>query len=450
MAHSLIQKFSNHIDNNLPFLKTGSSIVALSGGLDSVVLAYLCKTIGLDMVFAHCNFKLRNEESDRDAKFVYALGSKLNVETFIENFDTIAYAKSNKCSIQVAARTLRYQWFKTLSLQLKCDYILTAHHADDNLETFFIHVLRGTGLEGLLGIPEVNANVIRPLLCFSRTDIMAYAKHANIAWREDSSNASVKYLRNKLRHEVIPILKGINPQLLQNFDKTISHLKASQSIINTSIHHISKHVIRQKGSQLYLDIEKIQNLDHPKAYMYEILKNYGFTEWDDVVNLLEANSGKFVMSEDWRLIKDRKELILAKKVIEPFKTKCITKNDSSIALPIGTLYIEKVDNTRGSAHSDCIYVDADTLQFPLSVRTKKEGDVFFPLGMKGRKKLSKYFKDEKLSLIEKEQILLICSEDAIVWVIGKRADQRFSVQPKSRNILKISLVLAIKEQKTNP
>ena len=439
MSNTLIQKFTDHIDKSLPFLKTGTSIVALSGGVDSVVLAYLCKMMGLNIVFAHCNFKLRGEESDKDAQFVEALGLKLNVETFMQSFDTNTYAKTNKCSIQVAARELRYQWFQDLSQQLKLDYILTAHHADDNLETFLINLSRGTGLEGLIGIPEVNGNIVRPLLCFSRDEILSYAQDSKIGWREDASNASVKYLRNKLRHEVIPILKGVNPQLLQNFDKTISHLKESQAIINTAVNNVSDNVIMQKGENLYLDIEKIQALNQPKAYLYELLKDFGFTEWNDVTNLLDATSGKFVVSEHWRLIKDRKELILTAKASQPFKTRWFSENETNITLPIGTLCIEKV-NQIGAANSNCIYVDADALKFPLKIRVKQEGDAFFPLGMQGQKKLSKYFKDEKFSLVEKEKTLLLCSEEAIVWVIGKRADQRFRVQPNSKNILKITLI----------
>lgn len=435
----MFQKFTDHINNNLPFLKSGKSLVALSGGVDSVVLAYLCKVTGLDIAFAHCNFKLRGEESDNDAQFVDALGLKLNVETFIQSFDTNTYAKSNKLSIQVAARELRYQWFQELSEQLEFDYILTAHHADDNLETFLINLSRGTGLEGLTGIPEVNDNIVRPLLCFSRDEILSYAKGAKIGWCEDASNASVKYLRNKLRHEVIPVLKGINPQLLYNFGKTVSHLKESQVIIDTAIDHISRDVIREKDGDLYLDVKKIQALNQPKAYLYELLKDYGFTEWNDVVNLLEANSGKFVLSGHWRLIKDRKELILTTKEQASFETIEVEENDSEVQLPIGTLLIENAGKIEGT-NSNCIYVNADDLEFPLTIRTKEHGDVFFPLGMKGQKKLSKYFKDEKMSLVEKEKILLLCSGDAIVWVIGKRADNRFRVTHQTKNILKISLV----------
>lgn len=431
--------FENYIDQNLPQIRSGTSIVAISGGVDSVVLAYLCKNAGLNIVFAHCNFQLRGEDSDADAQFVEALGLKLNVETFTQHFDTTSYAKAHKCSIQVAARELRYQWFQDLSQQLGFDYILTAHHADDHLETFFINLLRGTGLEGLTGIPEINGNIIRPLLEFSRDDILAYAKAEKIGWRDDVSNASVKYLRNKLRHEVIPILKGINPQLLQNMKKTRSYLKASQSIIDATIDTVARSVITEKEGDLYLDIKKIQALKQPRAYLYELLKDYGFTEWNDVANLLDTTSGKFVVSEHWRLIKDRTSLILTLKERPYFKAVNIHRTDTSVVLPIGTLKMTSVNNI-DAQDSKTIYIDADRIQFPLLIREKQVGDIFYPLGMSGKKTLSKYFKDEKLSLVEKERTLLLCSSDAIVWIVGKRADDRFKVNSDTTNILKLQLL----------
>lgn len=431
--------FESYIDQNLPQIRSGTSIVAISGGVDSVVLAYLCKNAGLNIVFAHCNFQLRGEDSDADAQFVEALGLKLNVETFTQHFDTTSYAKAHKCSIQVAARELRYQWFQDLSQQLGFDYILTAHHADDHLETFFINLSRGTGLEGLTGIPEVNGNIIRPLLEFSRDDILAYAKAEKIGWRDDVSNASVKYLRNKLRHEVIPILKGINPQLLQNMKKTRSYLKASQAIIDATIDTVARSVTTEKEGDLYLDIKKIQALKQPRAYLYELLKDYGFTEWNDVANLLDATSGKFVVSEHWRLIKDRRSLILTLKERPYFKAVNIHRTDTSVVLPIGTLKMTSVNNI-DAQDSKTIYIDADRIQFPLLIREKQVGDIFYPLGMSGKKTLSKYFKDEKLSLVEKERTLLLCSSDAIVWIVGKRADDRFKVNSDTTNILKLQLL----------
>src|SRR5690606_26589934 len=203
----MFNHFKNHIDKNLSFLKESKLLIAISGGLDSVVLTHLCYKLGLKISLSHCNFNLRGTESDEDEDFVLELAEDLELEVFIENFDTQAFAQDHKLSTQMAARTLRYHWFEELAQQLHFDYILTAHHADDNLETFLINLSRGTGLDGLLGIPEKNGKLVRPLLCFSREELEKYALANNLSWREDKSNASTKYLRNKLRNDVIPTLK---------------------------------------------------------------------------------------------------------------------------------------------------------------------------------------------------------------------------------------------------
>lgn len=215
-------------------------LIAISGGVDSVVLTYLCNTLKLEIALAHCNFNLRGEESDADEAFILELANKLNIKVFVKHFDTNTYAKENKCSTQMAARELRYHWFNELADNLQFKYVLTAHHADDNLETFLINFTRGTGLEGLRGIPEIKGKFIRPLLPFSRETIENYAKTNNIKWRDDSSNASVKYIRNKLRHEVVPILKEINPSLLPSLHSTLNNLSESSSIIEDHINDFLK------------------------------------------------------------------------------------------------------------------------------------------------------------------------------------------------------------------
>src|SRR5210317_735101 len=213
----MLSTFKYHLIQKLPFLKESKLLIAVSGGLDSVVLVHLCKQTHLNITLAHCNFKLRGLESDKDEAFVFDLGESLDLEVFTQSFNTVSYASKNKLSIQMAARKLRYQWFEDLCNQLEFDYILTAHHADDNLETFLINLSRGTGLEGLTGIPELNNNTVRPLLPFSRQELEAFATTNALTWREDSTNLETKYLRNKIRHEVVPVLKGINPQIIKNF-----------------------------------------------------------------------------------------------------------------------------------------------------------------------------------------------------------------------------------------
>lgn len=431
----MISSFKEHIESNFPFLFDGRSIIAVSGGVDSVVLTYLCKEIGLDIALAHCNFKLRGKASDDDQQFVEALGLKLNVEVFVQEFDTEAYAKLEKLSMQMAARELRYTWFEELCTQLHFDYLLTAHHADDNFETFLINVIRGSGIDGLNGIPVINDNIVRPLLPFSRTEIMSWAESSKINWREDQSNASTKYLRNKLRHEVMPILKSMNPQLLEGFASTTSHLREAQQIISDRIDEISDQVLEVTPNAIFIDIYKIKELNNTKAYLYFLLKDYGFTEWNDVNNLLDAQSGAQIYSQNWRLIKDREHLILTKQK-ETFGELKVTEELSTIELNNGTLLINKVSSLDDVPISaNIIYVDGNKVSFPLSLRKWKEGDWFYPLGMQGKKKVSKYFKDEKFSLIDKEETWLLCSGEDIVWVVNHRADDRFKVTNNTSSVL---------------
>ncbi|WP_191860846.1 tRNA lysidine(34) synthetase TilS [Hanstruepera ponticola] len=436
----MINSLKDHINKNLPFLKKSKLLIAISGGLDSVVLTQLCHQLKLQISLAHCNFNLRGKESDADEDFVLNLAEDLNLEVFVESFDTENYANENKLSIQMAARELRYQWFLELATQLHFDYVLTAHHADDNLETFLINLTRGTGLEGLTGIPETNDHIVRPLLPFSREMILEYAESNNLVWREDSSNASTKYFRNKLRHDVIPILKELNPQLLQSFDKTQNHLQDSQNIIADAITRIQKKVVAIEGDNILVDIKKILKLSSPKAYLYELLKDFGFTEWDDVYKLLSSQSGKVVLSKTHRLIKNRNYLIITSLYNESDHENIkVTEHDHEIVLPIGNMIFKTVTNFSTIDRSS-IYVDKDLLKYPLTVRKWEKGDYFYPFGMTGKKKLSKFFKDEKWSLPEKEQALLLVSDDdKIIWILNSRMDNRFKVTDKTTTILKLEL-----------
>lgn len=431
--------FQNHIETNLSFLKESKLLIAISGGLDSVVLTHLCHELKLDIALAHCNFKLRGKESDEDETFVTGLANKLNLEVFVESFNTENYAKEHKLSIQMAARELRYNWFSSLAESLEFDYILTAHHADDNLETFLINLTRGTGLKGLTGIPEVNDNIVRPLLPFSREELEAYAKANDLKWREDSSNASDKYLRNKLRHQVIPALKETTPELLQNFNKTLNHLNDTTSIVDDRISELMGQAIEPfDGLQLKFKISEFKKTENPKPYLYEVFNSYGFTEWNDVVNLLDAQSGKQVFSKKWRLVKDREHLILVNLPSEKRESFVINKKENKFQTPIGILFFDEVDALFGK-RTNVVFVDRDVLKFPLILRQWEEGDFFYPSGMTSKKKLSKYFKDEKFSLVDKDHTWLLCSGNDIVWVLGSRVDNRFIATEKTSNILKIEL-----------
>ena len=438
----MLKALQSHIDKNLPFLKDARLIIAISGGVDSVVLAHLCKALKFNFALAHCNFNLRGEDSNADEEFVLDLAEDLDVEVFIQNFDTQAYADEHKRSIQMAARELRYTWFKELAEQLQFDYILTAHHADDNLETFLINFTRGTGLNGLTGIPMLNENIARPLLPFSRAQIETYAKAEQVKWREDASNASRKYLRNKLRHEVVPILKAINPNLLESFQNTIVNLNDTADIVEESLDAVLKRAITEIDADgISFKVSVFKTLNNPKAYLFEMFKDFGFTEWNDLVDLLDAQSGKQVLSSTHRLIKHREHIILTAHKQEPQKSLILSEaevQNGRIETPIGTLFFEAVESTEDTS-KNTIYIDRDKLVFTLEIRPWQEGDFFQPSGMTGKKKISKYLKDEKLSLVEKENTWLLTSANQVVWVVAKRADDRFIVSSTTNQILKISV-----------
>ena len=334
---------------------------------------------------------------------------------------------------------MRYTWFQELAKNHQFDFILTAHHLDDSLETFLIHLTRGSGLEGFTGIPSTNGNIIRPLLPFSRAEILEYARENQLEWREDSSNATTKYLRNNIRHQVIPILKEINPSLLDSFANTIQYLQDAQQIIDDQIDEIEAKVINEKDGMLFFDISKINQLSNPKTYLYQLLKKYQFTEWNNVVDLLTSQSGKQVFSKTHVLLKDRDFLILSeipskKSDSESFD---ILEHQSKISSPIFLNFEENA--SKNSENRNTIVVAKKLLKYPLIVRKWQNGDYFCPSGMQGKKKLSKYFKDEKISVTEKEKIWLLCTADnEIIWVINHRQDRRFLASSATENSVKIT------------
>lgn len=445
----MLQEFQQHTLKSFSYLKDKKLLVAVSGGIDSVVLCDLLFKSNFSFTLAHCNFRLRGKESDKDEQFVINLANQYQQKYFVKSFNTKEYSNQNKISIQMAARDLRYNWFEKLIKEHHFDFLLTAHHADDNLETFLINFTRGTGLEGLTGIPQINNNKIRPLLPFSREEIENYTKAQKLRWREDKSNAETKYFRNKLRHEVIPVLKQINPNLLNSFLQTINHLQGSRTIVYDRIKKVEREIKLEENEKIIrFDTNKIRSLNKPKAYLYEILKNYGFTEWDDIYNLLSAQSGKQVFSKTHRLLKHRDILLLSKLLdhTESFKKTKISEKHKKVKINDFTIQIEEIhknmlmkENFYKNDSNHIIFVDEEKIEFPLIVRKWEKGDYFYPFGMQGKKKLSKYFKDEKLSIIEKENIWLLCTGNEIIWVINNRLDNRFKITDKTKNILKIEI-----------
>ena len=434
----MIEKFQKHINANFPFLNGRKLLLALSGGIDSMVLMHLCRVSNLDIRAAHCNFQLRGDESDADEEFVKSECEKLDVLLFVNHFDTRKFAEEYKQSIQVVARNLRYDWFNTLLINNDYDYLLTAHHLDDSLETFLINFTRASGLDGLTGIPKQNGYIIRPLLVFSRNEIEVFAKQNNIQWREDSSNASDKYLRNKLRHDVIPILKELNPGLLGSFENTISNLQQAQTMVDDASRIVYRKVVTDINYQKRINLPELMQLPNYQAYLYQWLEPFGFRDWASINDLVNAQSGKLIHSENHTVLKDRNELIIfPKQQTDTEELFLIEKGQNEVKFPL-KLSFSGVDAVSVQT-TNTIFVDEKKLRFPLEIRKWEEGDFFYPFGMNGKKKLSKFFKDEKFSLIDKSEAWLLCSDSQIVWIIGERQDERFKVTPQTTKILQIQL-----------
>ena len=431
----MYQKFKIHIDINFSFLQDKKLLVATSGGVDSMVLVHLFQKLNFNFALAHCNFQLRNLESDADEEFVNNYAEQNKIPCFTTKFDTLNYSEIHKLSTQVAARNLRYDWFNEILIQENFVYIITAHHVDDVVETFMINLSRGTGLEGLTGIPSKNGNIIRPMLPFSRKEIEIYASENQLQWREDSSNASDKYVRNKIRHHIVPVFKEINDSFLQSFQNTLEHLNQQQSLVDDAVLLVYEKVVSEEKQQLKINISALLQYNNYKAYLYQWLHKYGFKAWNDVYDLIYSQSGKQIFSENYVLLKDREYLLLSQKTTD-FESVVIHSVTENTNFPLNFSFC----NTRNipNQNKNIIFVEESKLQFPLTIRKWNSGDYFYPAGMQGKKKVSKYFKDEKFTLFQKQQAFILESNNKIVWIIGHRADERFKPENTNQNIIQIT------------
>ena len=433
----MFEEFKSHLINELPFLFNNKILIATSSGVDSVVLCNFCNDLGLDFSIAHCNFSLRGEESDEDAKFAEALAKLLNVDFYLKKFNTISYKENSGLSTQMAARELRYKWFDDLLINYDC--LLTAHHLDDQLETFLMNLSRGSGLGGLLGIPIMNKKKIRPLLSFSKNQIVNYARENNIIWREDSSNLSNDYLRNEIRNNVIPEFKKSAPDLLKNFNKSLNYLKNSKSYIQEKINETSKKIIFDEGHQVKYDIKEILKLDNLKMYLFEFFHKFGFNQLADIENILTSQSGKQILSKTHRIVKDRDFLILEEISNMCFVSIDVGSDAAQVDTIYGSLFFNLSLNFEKSVDSSSIYVDLGKLVYPLRVEVYSKGMEFIPFGMSGKKSLSKFFKDKKLSIIDKNRsLVLVNGNNELIWVVNQRMDDRYKITESTSGILKIS------------
>ncbi len=438
----MLERFVEFIKGKQLIAPQQKVLLAVSGGIDSMVLLNLFEKTGFKYGIVHCNFQLRGEESDEDENFVKEQVLMHGVPSFFQRFETEEHASINGISIEMAARELRYEFFEKTRAENDYDFIATAHHQCDLIETFFLNLSRKTGIKGLTGIKEKAGRIIRPLLFASREEIERYAAENFIECREDSSNSEVVYQRNFLRHKILPLFSELNPSFRKNAIASIENLKEVEKVYDYFISSETGKVVTQNDDGLILSIGGLKNTLFPMLVLLEILKDYNFNPavTEEIYRSLESESGKQFFSKTHRLVKDRGQLFVTAANAVENRIYYIEKDDIELFDPFD-ITIEKQNNVgfEISREPNIACLDLKKLEFPLLIRRWQQGDYFQPLGMTGLKKLSDFFIDEKIPVHEKENTWLLCSGKKIVWIMGRRIDNRFKITPETRHILKIEI-----------
>lgn len=448
----LLQRFKEHLQNNLLFDSHDQLLIAVSGGIDSVVLCHLCKAAGYSFSIAHCNFALRGAESQRDELFVKELAESLDAALYVKSFATTDYAGIHKVSIQVAARQLRYAWFEELLAEKKqhaqtkkssAYYILTAHHKDDNIETSLMNFCKGTGIAGLRGILTKNGHIVRPLLFASKQDILQYATEMGLKWVDDSSNEEVKYTRNYVRHHLIPAMEKVFPGVKQNLHNNIHRFTETEILFQQAVSLHKKKLITVNEESIQIPVLKLQQAHPLDTIIFEIIKDYGFhfQQVSEVKKLLKSDTGKYITSDSHRILRNRAWLHISKLQDQQISIIVIEPGQEKIPFDGKDMAIRQLPALGQILSTDqhIVQFDLKRIVFPLMLRKWKQGDYFYPLGMQKKKKVARFLIDQKLSLQQKEQTWVIESEKRIIWVVGLRIDNRFKIQPSTKDILQISL-----------
>ncbi len=441
---NLLQQFKYEWQKNYSQLHTANCrlLLAVSGGVDSVVLVDLMSCLGFEFTIAHANFQLRDEESERDEQFVRSLGEKYAKEIQVKKFDTKTFAAENKISIQEAARELRYTWFQQIidSWQVtdnseagksKNTYILTAHHADDNIETLLMHFFRGTGIQGLSGIQPIlpERKLIRPLLSIRKKELLVYAAENTLSFVEDSSNASDKYTRNYFRNQLLPQIKEVYPQVEDNLLHNIARFNEVGALYQQAVDLQLSKLKEQKGTEWHIPVLKWKKVNPLHTLTWELIRPFGFhaVQTDEVIKLLDSENGSYQSSATHRIIRNRNWMIIAPNQTEEAAHILVEKEHTEIRFPNGILNITHHSPLTTHGTNETVTLDASSIRFPLLLRKWKAGDYFYPLGMQKKKKLSKFLIDLKLSKTEKEKVWVLESDQKILWVIGYRIDNRFRI-----------------------
>ncbi len=438
----MIKEFTQFVKDNQLFDENNKVLLAISGGIDSVAMLRCFKDAEICAFgVAHCNFALRGEDSDADEEFVKKMAKRVKAPFHSHVFDTQAFAEKEKISIQMAARQLRYAWFAQLMDDYGYDYVATAHHKNDALETVLFNLTKGTGIAGLHGIKHKFGKLVRPILFADKEMIMDFVAQKQLAWREDSSNESVKYARNLIRHEVVPVLKQVNPDLENTFQNTIERIAQVEEVYLAHVAKIEQKAVKKVNSNIFIDMEMLMLEKVNAVVLHDLIKRYGFNfiQAKDIQTKLLEGAGKIFESPTHQLNIDREALVISPKDLSSFLPVAIFRDQQEFK--DGRLWLkfsdEAADGFKISANKRIAALDLDKLTFPLEIRKWQHGDFFFPLGMKKKKKLSDFMIDEKIPLNLKREVLLLTSGNAIAWVIGHRIDDRFKITNETKNVLKV-------------
>jgi len=440
------------VKNNLTAIDDFESkkyLLAVSGGVDSMVLIHLFESLSLHFCIAHCNFKLRDKESDLDENLVLNSARKSDVPFFNTSFATLDFAVKNGISTQMAARDLRYSWFEKMASENQYDYIVTAHHLNDQIETVFLNLTRGSGIDGITGMSFAYKNIIRPLLSVTKQDVLEYAKKHKIKFREDASNASDKYKRNLIRNKIIPLFEELNPSFLRTMEKNISIFNSVAQVYSKSIEkQLSDNLITTQDDLFIIELEKLKSMQNPLNLLYEFIKKFGFNIYDSeqiMEHVFNDFSGeKTFNSMSHNIMITRSELVMSPKKIKNIAEEntlfYINELDNSISYPLSlSLQTQDISQFNLIKNKDVAFFDLTKINFPLVLRKWKNGDVFQPFGMQGKKKLSDFFIDTKLSLSQKKEVYVLLSDNEIIWIVGHRASENYRITSTTKQVLKIQV-----------